>query len=67
MQVQNPKRKTKKFHIFNKKTDEFLGIISWRSSWRQYVSTLEEGIDFGSGCHKEAAEFIDQLMEERKK
>jgi len=66
MQVQNPGKKTKIFHIFNKETDEFLGKISWRIGWRQYVSNLEEGIDFSSGCHKEASEFIDRLMEDRK-
>ena len=63
-------RKTKVFHIFNHKTGVFLGKIKWSCGWRQYVSVFEldawEKLEFSSGCHREVADFIDELMEERK-
>ncbi len=70
MQVRNPKKKTKKFHIFNKETSVFIGIIKWSFGWRQYISEIEtdvgEVMDFSAGCHREVAEFIEGLMGERK-
>jgi hypothetical protein len=64
------KRKTLIFHIFNKVTGEFIGKIKWSCGWRQYVSAIEtsvgEVMEFGAGCHREVADFIDKLMEERK-
>jgi len=69
-QIMNPGKKTKIFHIFNLKTGEFIGLIKWSCGWRQYVSAIEtnegEMMEFGAGCHREAAEFIEKLMEERK-
>ena len=71
MQVNNPGKKTKIFHVFNKETDEFLCDIRWDCGWRQYVTNtfttlLDEKIAFTSGCHREVADFIDKLMQERK-
>ena len=70
-QVINVGKKTKLFHIFNKITGEFIGLIKWSGSWRQYVSAIEtlenEKMEFSAGCHREVAEFIDELMNEKKK
>ena len=71
MQVDNPKKKTKLFHVFNKNTSEFLCEIRWDCGWRQYVTNTftdfkDEKIAFTAGCHREVADFIDGLMEERK-
>ena len=64
------KRKTKVFHIFNIETGDFIGRIKWSCGWRKYVSEIMtshgETIEFGAGCHREVADFIDKLMEERK-
>ena len=67
--IQNPKRKTKIFHMFNKVTGEFLGLVKWNCGWRQYVTeieTIQGVINFSAGCNREAADFIDKLMKERK-
>ncbi len=70
VQIQNPGRKTKVFHIFNKETDEFLGEVRWDCGWRQYVTEIEtsqhQKMRFTWGCHQEASDFIKKLMEERK-
>jgi len=66
-----PKRKTKVFHIFNVETGQLLGEIKWSRAWRQYVSRIELGLneimDFTAGCHREVANFIEGLMDERRK
>ncbi len=66
----NKGKKTKRFHIFNKVTGDCLGEIKWDTGWRQYVSSCQtdgyEELVFSAGCHIELAEFIKELMEERK-
>lgn len=69
LQVQNPGKKTKIFHIFNRVTGEFIGRIKWSCGWRKYVSEIEtcekETMEFDEGCHRVVADFIKELMEER--
>lgn len=62
------KRKTKVFEVRNKETDYYLGDIEWDCGWRQYVfiQRIDEKIKMSRGCERQIADFLDQLMEERK-
>lgn len=62
----NPGKKTKIFNIFNKVTEDYLGIIKWNGSWRQYCFYPDSYTHWARGCLKEIYEFIEKLMEERK-
>lgn len=67
-QVENLDRKTKVFVVENKQ-HEVLGRIGWRSSWRRYVFMPEvlSGVLFDANCLQDIAEFLTDLMLERKK
>ncbi len=58
-------RKTKIFQIWNVVKKEHIGIIIWDTAWRKYISISKQEIGFTSGCHREVADFIDNLMKER--
>jgi hypothetical protein len=71
----NPGKKTKRFTCYNLKSAGELGTIRWESRWRQYVFEVPVAdpcdsawwVYFSRGCLRDIADFIDQLMEERKK
>jgi len=63
----NPGKKTKQFWCRNKKSDITLGVIRWHSPWRQYCFLPTGPTIFSRGCLKDIVDFINQLMEERKK
>lgn len=73
--ILNPGKKTQKWMCRNNRSGAELGRIRWESSWRQYVfeTVVEPEDDYGwwvyfsRGCLRDIADFIDQLMEERKK
>lgn len=60
------KRTTSTWYCLNGKNIQ-LGRIEWYSPWRQYCFTVYTGIVLNAGCLKDIADFIKQLMEERKK
>jgi hypothetical protein len=47
--------------------DARLGIIKWFSHWRRYVFYPDAGALFDAACLKDIVDFIEQLMDERKK
>ena len=66
--ISNYPRKTKLFEIWNEVQEEKIGKIYWDGGWRQYVSELDidAPIRFTKGCHREIADFIERLMDERR-
>jgi hypothetical protein len=58
-------RKTKRFNVYSNHSNDFLGVIHWRSGWRCYVMSYEPNIDMSVGCNKELNEFMEKLEEER--
>jgi hypothetical protein len=62
-------RKTEVWYCCNNKSGAALGRISWHSPWRQYC--FFPGLAFSSlfskGCLSDIADFIKNLMEERKR
>jgi hypothetical protein len=63
-----PHRKTKSFVVRNKINRTDLGVVEWDTAWRQYIFVpLIISLKFGGGCLREIADFIDKLMQERKK
>lgn len=59
------KRKTKRFNVYSKHSNDYLGKISWRCGWRCYVISYSEDIDMSVGCHEELNEFIKELEKQR--
>lgn len=59
-------RKTKTFLILNKTNGEQIGEIKWAGNWRKYASEMCVNVIVDSGCHRELAEFLDKLMDERR-
>jgi len=68
-EVDNKPRKTRWFSVINHVTDCDLGHVEWDRGWRQYVwvtPTLEVPLKFSRSCHRDMADFLQQLMDERK-
>ncbi len=61
------KPKTQLFLVRSKKHNINLGFIKWYSRWRCYAFFPEEETIFNSECLNDIKEFIDKLMEKRKK
>lgn len=68
LKKKTPQAKTDQYIVVNKRND-LLGRIYWRNGFRQYVfSTHEEyPVDLSRSCMKDICDFIDELMELRKK
>ncbi len=47
------------YTIFNKKSGEEIGHLTWYAAWRQYVFSSWEGIVFNNGCLKDILDFMD--------
>lgn len=60
------KPKTLVLHVINT-SDQLLGIISWKGTWRQYVYQSGDGIIYNNGCLKDIADVCTSLNEEHKK
>ncbi len=64
----HPMPKTRAFECLNKRSKLLLGTIKWQGGWRCYCYfTHAEKAFYDSSCLKDIADFIEQLMEERKK
>lgn len=59
--------KTKKFNVYSTHSEDFLGVIHWRSGWRCYVISYSEqdAIDMSLSCNKELNNFMEELEKER--
>lgn len=64
---QFPKRKTKTFNLVTKSSMWQLGVIKWDTGWRRYTFEPIEAYSskFSSGCLRDIANFIDNLMGDR--
>jgi len=62
-----PDRKTKVFVVQNKENGVVLGTVRWFGSFRQYSFYPAEHTVFEKTCLRDIADFMAQLMEERKK
>jgi hypothetical protein len=60
------KSKTTKWSCCNKKSGGELGIVKWYPGWRQYCYFPTVQAVYSVGCLKDIAEFIEQLMDNRK-
>jgi len=61
------KPKTSVFLVLSKNSNDRLGEIKWFARWRCYAFFPGEETIFNSECLKDIKEFIDKLMEKRKK
>jgi hypothetical protein len=62
---ENVKGKTERFNVYSKHSNDFLGVINWRSGWRCYVMSYSSMIDMSIGCNKELNDFMQQLEDLR--
>jgi len=65
-EADNSGRKTKRFHIYNKRTNEFLGTIQFLGAWRRYVVNPRKDIIFDSVCLDDISTFLKELTAEWK-
>lgn len=60
-------RKTSIYQVFNT-NHEFIAVIKWNSGWRRYVTDFDGfPVIIDENCHREFADFIKGLMEDRKR
>lgn len=64
--LKDKKRKTDIYSVKSNSSAWELGQIKWFHSWRQYCFFPEFDTVFSRGCLDDIADFINQLMEERK-
>lgn len=60
-------RKTKIFLVKAISDNEKLGSIAWNNTWRQYCFYPHPYTHWSRGCLKQVYNFIDELMEDRKR
>ena len=61
------KPKTKVYGVVNIKSRYRIGKIKWYGPWRQYCFFPDLDTVFNKDCMQYIIEFINKLMEERKK
>jgi hypothetical protein len=62
-----PDRKTKTFAVVNKDNQSFLGTIKWFGKFRQYSFFPSADCVFEKTCLRDISQFMEELMEERKR
>lgn len=62
-----PERKTKVYSITSKEGNYHLGMIKWYGAWRQYCFFSEQNTVWNRECMRDVEDFMQQLMDERKK
>lgn len=62
---ENVKGKTERYNVYSNHSNDFLGVIHWRSGWRCYVISYTENIDMSLSCNKELNEFMQELEYKR--
>ncbi len=58
--------KTARFFVLSEK-GEGLGKIAWYGPWRRYTFSADDTTLFEPTCLREIAQFLDDLMAERRK
>jgi len=61
------KPKTNIYSVHSKKPVYLLGFIKWYGPWRQYCFFPYSGLVFERNCLRAITDFIENLMEERKR
>jgi len=64
---QDETKKTQAYTVRNISLQIILGYIKRYGAWRQYCFFPMIGTIYGEGCLKDVADFVKQLMEDRKK
>lgn len=67
IELAEAKPKTQVYHIVNVGNRVLLGIVKWYPDWSQYAFFPEGDRVFSKGCIKDIHDFIQQLMNLRKK
>jgi len=65
--IDGRERKTERIHVVSKSHGVILGDISWYGPWRQYVFFPDDDTLFNRACLRDIADFLDELMEAKKK
>jgi len=65
-ELMEEKSKTQIWWCYNKSGGDLLGEVRWYPYWRQYVFTPVTTAVFSAGCLNDIADFIGQLMAERR-
>ncbi len=60
------KTKTSVWNCINNKSGDILGVIKWSTGWRQYCYFPVPYTLYSRECLDDVADFILQLMNERK-
>ncbi len=47
------------YRIFNNKSKDQIGILSYYKPWNEYVFSSKEGCVFNNGCLKDVLDFIE--------
>lgn len=47
------------YRIFNNKTGDQLGIISWYTQWRQWVFSSQPNCAFNNSCLRDVLDFME--------
>jgi len=66
-EVAEEKPRTNVYNVISKSEGIVLGIIYWHAPWRQYIFEAYAGMLWSRGCLKQVINFIQKLMDERKK
>ncbi len=66
-ETQQKGKKTKEVYVLASRNDAWLGEIKWYGPWRCYAFFPGAQTVFNHGCLKTINEYIEQLMDERKK
>jgi len=61
------KARTNVYFVVSKSDNSILGRIYWECPWRQYVFHPAPKTIWSCGCLKQVIDFIQKLMDERKK
>lgn len=63
----SPTAKTKIYEVTTKDDSQILGYIKWFGRWRKYAFYPESNTLYEQDCLRDIANYIDDLMEKRKK
>jgi hypothetical protein len=57
--------KTTVWQVLNKNSGYVIGIIKWRSSWRQYCFFPYPSCLFSKGCLEDIIDFMEKIKNEK--
>lgn len=63
----NPNQDIRRYFCVNKRADRPIGEIRWYGPWRQYCFVPFIDTIYSAGCLRDIADFIGQLMADRRR